>query len=48
VREPGADAGLQEAKADASEECVAPEAAVQQYVLSARELRARSGLCILI
>ena len=26
VREPGADAGLQEAKADASEECVAPEA----------------------
>ena len=26
VREPGADAGLQEAKSDASEECVAPEA----------------------
>ena len=25
VREPGASAGLQEAKADASEECVAPE-----------------------
>ena len=46
MREPGADAGLQEAKADASEECVAPEASaatVRAGAVAARKRKVGSG-----
>ena len=43
VREPGAGAGLQEAQADASEECVAPEgsaATIRAEAVAARKRKA--------
>ena len=46
VREPGADAGLQEAKADASEEYVAPEASaatIRAGAVAARKRKVGSG-----
>ena len=46
VREPGAGAGLQEAQADASEECVAPEgsaATIRAEAVAARKRKAGSG-----
>ena len=46
VGEPGADAGLQEAKADASEECVAPAgsaATIRAGALAARQREVGSG-----